>query len=195
LSVDEAWELAWRDRFGVGPDSSRRERRLARLAVRQEARADQEAVLAGDVTVIDGRVQNGFARKVQEHVDRERSAALAEAHAIQQGAADALAAAGLLFGPDAFGSGFGLDETTANPAVEQGVKPMSARAAELFPALREAIRHGVVQSSPSVKTIETWVRNDLREPIGTPVAMELRDWARGLRAEPSNGAVVAGGAG
>lgn len=181
LTLDQAWEMAWRDRFGVGPDASHRERRLGRLVVRREAREDRKAVRNGDATVIDGRVQYGFARTVKEHVDRERAAALTEAHAIQQGAADALAAAGLLFGPD----GFGPDATLVNPVLEQGVKPISARAAELLPALQEAIRVGGVRPNPSVRVIEKWVRNDLRETLGTPVAMELRDRVRDLRAVPA----------
>ncbi|HEX4811706.1 MAG TPA: hypothetical protein VFV66_03000, partial [Nonomuraea sp.] len=72
LTPAEAWRLAWIDRFGVGPDASRRERRLARLAVRRDARDDRKAVRAGDVVVVNGRVQKGFARVVREHVDRER---------------------------------------------------------------------------------------------------------------------------
>jgi hypothetical protein len=192
LTPTEAWELAWVDRFGVGPNASRRERRLARLAVRRAARDDRRAVRAGDVMIVDGRVQKGFARAVREHVDRERAAALAEAYAIQQGAADALAAAGLLFGPDGFGPGFGPDGTGANSAVEQGVKPLSPRGTELLPALQDAIRNGVVQPNPGVKTIEKWVRNDLRETLGTPVAMELRDRVRGLHAVPKTDAAVGG---
>lgn len=191
LTVDEAWELAWRDRFGVGPDASRRDRVLARLALRRAVQEDREAVKAGEVTVIDGRVRKGFARTVQQHVDHERAAAVAAAEAIQQSAVDALAAAGLLFGPDRFGP----VETVANPPVEQQVKPLTPRASELLPVLEEAIREGVVQPGASVKTIERWVRKELRETIGTPVAMELRD-AVGVPTDPvrrTNGAPVAGG--
>lgn len=189
LTAARAWHEAWVDRFGVGPDTSRHERRLARAAVRKAARDDRKAVQCGDVMVMDGRVQHGFARVLREHVDHERDAALAQAHEIVQGAQDALTAAGLLFGPDAFGPGFSPDETTSNPGGEQGEqggKPLSGRAMELLPALEEAIRHGVVASNPGVKTIEKWVRNDLREPLGTPVAMELRDRVRGLRAVPAD---------
>lgn len=176
LTDERAWHEAWVDRFGVGPNTSRRERRLARLAIRSAARNDRKAARAGDVTIIDGRVQNGFARTVREHVDRERAAALAEARAIQQGAFDAVTAAGFLFGPDAFGP----DQTGANPSDEQGVKPISGRAADLLPVLQEAIKAGVVQPNPGVKTIEKWVRNELRESCGTPVAMELRTLVQDL---------------
>lgn len=182
LTPSEAWDLAWIDRFGVGPTASRRERRLARRAVRRVARDDRLAVRKGDVTVVDGRVQKGFARVVREHVDREREAALAHAQAIQQGAHDALTAAGFLFGPAAFGP----DETGANPAGEQGVKPLSARALELLPVLQEAIRTGAVAVNPSVKAITRWVRTKLREPLGVPVAQELRDRVRGLHAVPAD---------
>jgi hypothetical protein len=190
LTAVQAWHEAWVDRFGVGPDASRRERRLARRALRAAVREDRKAVRAGDVTVVDGKVQKGFARVVREHVDRERAASLTQALAIQQGAQDALNAAALLFGPDAFGPGFGPDETGANPAGEQGSKQLSKRALELLPALDEAIQHGVVRPNPSVKAIEKWVRNDLRERIGTPDAMELRDRVRGLHAVPTDEAVT-----
>jgi hypothetical protein len=50
----------------------------------------------------------------------------------------------------------------------------------------------VVQPNPGVKTIEKWVRNDLRETLGTPVAMELRDRVRGLHAVPKTDAAVGG---
>ncbi len=185
LTPAEAWRLAWIDRFGVGPDASRRERRLARLAVRRDARDDRKAVRAGDVVVVNGRVQKGFARVVREHVDREREAAMAQALAIQQGAQDALTAAGFLFGPDSLADGFGPDGTTPNPAAEQGEKRLSPRAAELLPALREAIQQGEVKPSPSVKVITKWVREALDEPLGVPVAMELRDRVRGLYAVPA----------
>jgi hypothetical protein len=44
----------------------------------------------------------------------------------------------------------------------------------------------VVSPNPSVKAIEKWVRNDLRERIGTPDAMDLRDRVRGLYAVPTD---------
>lgn len=186
LTAAQAWHEAWIDRFGVGPDASRRERRLSRRALRKDAANDREAVREGDVTVIDGKVQRGFARAVREHVDRERAAALAQAMEIQRGAQDALNAAALLFGPDAFAPAFGPQETSANQAAEQGVPPLSGRARELLPVLDEAIRKGVVPTNPSVKAITRWVRKDLREPLGVPVAQELRDRVRGLHAVPTD---------
>ena len=181
LTPADAWQLAWIDRYGVGPDCSRRDRRLARLVVRRAVREDRKAVKTGDVTIVDGKVQKGFAALVREHVDREREDALAKALAIQQGAQDALNAAGLLFGPDVLGGGFGPDGTGANQGAEQGDKPLSQRAAEILPALQEAIQAGAVPTTPGVKTIQRWVKNALREPLGTPVAMELRDRVSGLR--------------
>lgn len=189
LAPAAAWELAWVDRYGVGPHASRRERNLARLAVRRAAREDRKAVRDGDVAVVNGKVQRGFATIVREHVDRERETAMAHALAVQQGAQDALTAAGLLFGPDVFTGGVGPEGTTPNPTgeptAEQGGKPLSARAGELLPVLREAIQTGAVAPSPSVKAITKWVRETLREPLGVPVAMELRDRVRGLRAVPA----------
>jgi hypothetical protein len=186
LNPADAWQLAWVDRYGVGPDVPRRERQLARLAVRKASREGRKAARAGNVAIVKGRVQKGFAKAVREHVDRERKAAMDQALAIQQGAQDALNAAALLFGPDAFADGFGPDGTTPNTTAEQGGKRLSARAAELLPALQEAIQQGAVKPSPSVKGITKWVREALSEPLGVPVAMELRDRVRGLYAVPAD---------
>lgn len=180
LDPATAWTLAWVDRYGVGPDVSRRERRLARRVVRRSARDGRKAVRAGDVTIVDGRVQQGFARVVRDHVDRERAAAMREANAVVEGAQDALNAAALLFGPDVFGP----HRTDANPVIEQG-KRLSGRASDLLPVLREAIETGVVAPNPSVKAIRRWVQRELGEPLGVPVAQELRNEVRGLRAVPA----------
>ena len=51
---DEAWRAAWIDRFGVGPQATRRDRRLARYIVRQQWRADRAAALRGDLMIVSG---------------------------------------------------------------------------------------------------------------------------------------------
>lgn len=53
-SPDEAWILAWRDRYGVGPDASRRDRRLAALIVRHTARAERRAARRGELAMVGG---------------------------------------------------------------------------------------------------------------------------------------------
>lgn len=53
-TADEAWRQAWVDRCGVGPEASRRDRRLARVIVRHQRKADRKAARAGDLTIIGG---------------------------------------------------------------------------------------------------------------------------------------------
>ena len=180
LTPAAAWQLAWEDRYGIGPDAGRRERRVARKVVRHTARADRRAARTGDVTIVNGRVQRGFAQAVREHIDREREAVTAQAQLVLREANDALLAAAMLYGPDVFGPG----GTEANPVPEQG-RELSGRARELLPALREAITNGDVSPNPSVKAIRRWVTTALREPLGVPVAQELRTAVRGLRAVPT----------
>jgi hypothetical protein len=178
LPVGDAWVLAWVDRFGVGPDAPRHERKLARVIVRRNAKSDREAAKTGEITIIGGRVQPGFAVDVQEYIDAERAAALAEAdaatahaHSVVQGAQDALNAAAMVFGPDAL-----------NPQVHRPeLGKLSQRATELYPALVAAHIAGELPST-SVKGLREWVRINRDEPLGVPTAMELRDALTSLRA-------------
>jgi hypothetical protein len=55
-SVEDAWAAAWVDRFGVGPDTSRRDRRLARKVVRYQAKADRAAAKDGRLSIVDGQI-------------------------------------------------------------------------------------------------------------------------------------------
>lgn len=178
LDTATSWRLAWEDRYGVGPESTRRERRLGRLIVAREARDDRKAARAGDITIVAGRVQRGFAPEVQAYVDAERAAALAAAdqatagaQELVQGAHDALISAGLLFGSDL--------RTDANTSGEQA--ELSARAAALLPDMRTAIEAGRLPANPSVSAIRSWVRAERDEPLGVPVAQELRDHVKHLR--------------
>lgn len=50
----EAWEWAWIDRYGVGPDASKRDRRLACVIVRRQMEADRKAAESGGLTIING---------------------------------------------------------------------------------------------------------------------------------------------
>jgi hypothetical protein len=54
ITVDEAWRAAWIDRYGVGPDSSRRDRTLARVIVRHQRRTDRQAAADGALTIVGG---------------------------------------------------------------------------------------------------------------------------------------------
>lgn len=51
---ETAWRAAWVDRYGVGPQATRRDRRLARLIVRHEARRDRTAANRGDLVIVSG---------------------------------------------------------------------------------------------------------------------------------------------
>lgn len=51
---DCAWRAAWIDRYGVGPESTRRDRRLARLIIRYQRRADRAAARRGDLIIVSG---------------------------------------------------------------------------------------------------------------------------------------------
>jgi len=51
---DEAWRLAWRDRYGVDPDAPRRERRLAARIIRAQSRAERRAARRGELGMVGG---------------------------------------------------------------------------------------------------------------------------------------------
>lgn len=55
-TVDAAWDAAWVDRFGVGPQASRRDRRLARRIVATQRKADSAAAKNGALTIVDGQI-------------------------------------------------------------------------------------------------------------------------------------------
>ncbi|GAA0538800.1 hypothetical protein [Saccharopolyspora thermophila] len=54
LDHPAAWEAAWIDRHGVGPAASRRDRRLAKVIVKRQAKADRKAAENGGFTIING---------------------------------------------------------------------------------------------------------------------------------------------
>ncbi|MBP2330620.1 hypothetical protein JOF56_011005 [Kibdelosporangium banguiense] len=178
IEPDTAWRLAWEDRFGVGPDSTRRDRRLARVIVRRESARDRKAARAGEITIIDGRVQRGFSTEVQAYVDAERAAAIARAdeavaHAesIVQGAQDALTAAGMVFGPAALREGTAPAGYGGYTGREQG--ELVGRPAELLTLVRAAIAAGELPQYPAVKAITRRF-----EGFGTPTAQRVRDALR-----------------
>jgi hypothetical protein len=178
LDPAAAWTLAWEDRFGVGPDSTRRERRIGRLVVKRNRKLDRERATDGGFMIVNGGVQPVFADQVRELIDAERRAAIEradrEVRAAQEAAHDVLMAAGMVFGPDALAGG-SLAPNTEDTTAEQG--GLGGRAAALLPDLRAAIAAGDVPANPSVRAITRWVK-DRGESLGVPVAQELRDAVR-----------------
>ena len=178
-----AWRLAWEERYGIGPDATRRDRRLARVVVARQAKDDRKAARAGELQVIGGRVVRDMAPAVREFIDQERAAARelvdAEreaAQAVIHGAQDVLTAAGLVFGPDALAA-----QSETLPAG----RALSPRATELLPELRAAIEAGDLAPNPSVNAIRTWIRTARGETCGVPVAQELRDTVKNLHLVPA----------
>src|SRR5690606_20230234 len=51
---EEAWAAAWIDRYGVGPEASRRERRLMRQILRRQARDERRAARRGELGAVGG---------------------------------------------------------------------------------------------------------------------------------------------
>ena len=186
-------DAAWEGRYGVGPDVPRWERKVAKEIKRREVREGKKAAKDGQITIVGGRVQRAFAPEVTAFVDAERQAAMdqidhavASAEQIVQGAADALNAAGMLFGPDAFGvfAEHGkITEQASEQATDLGEHgERSIRAAALLPHLQEAIRAEQVPPNPTVRTIIEWVRTERNETCGAPTAQELKRAVQRLHA-------------
>lgn len=55
-TVDEAWTAAWVDRYGIGPDAPRGDRRLARKVVKYRSKADREAAKSGRLAIVGGAI-------------------------------------------------------------------------------------------------------------------------------------------
>lgn len=51
---DAAWRAAWLDRYGVGPEATRRDRRLARLIMSAQWRTDRAAAKRRDLVIVSG---------------------------------------------------------------------------------------------------------------------------------------------
>jgi hypothetical protein len=54
LGVEEAWRAAWVDRYGVGPEATRRERRTARAVLARRRRMDRRAARRGELVIVGG---------------------------------------------------------------------------------------------------------------------------------------------
>jgi hypothetical protein len=74
LDAEEAWRAAWVDRYGIGPDSTRRERRTARKILARQQRADRKAAKAGHLVIADGVIVRPDVTPAEERTDAERQA-------------------------------------------------------------------------------------------------------------------------
>ncbi|MEV5711262.1 DUF2637 domain-containing protein [Actinoallomurus sp. NPDC052274] len=70
LDVEAAWRAAWVDRYGIGPDSTRRDRQTARVILARQQRADRKAAKAGHLAIVDGAI----VRPAPEPTEAERQA-------------------------------------------------------------------------------------------------------------------------
>ncbi|MFD9966174.1 hypothetical protein [Amycolatopsis sp. NPDC058986] len=169
LDHDTAWELAWVDRYGVGPESSRRDRRLARAIVRREESEDRKAAAGGELVIIGGRVQPSLAPEVRQLIDtRTVRYTLPPSLLDVPNPAPTTVTVPEVPEPEPHA------DNTETPA-EQAPVVLSARATALLPSLQAAITRGELPENPGVKRISAYVRDVLDEGLGVPVAQELRD--------------------
>lgn len=54
VDAEDAWRAAWIDRYGIGPEATRRERRTARTVLARQQRTDRKAARSGDLVIRDG---------------------------------------------------------------------------------------------------------------------------------------------
>lgn len=182
LDQDTAWFLAWVDRFGVGPESSRRDRKLGRLITRREDGEDKKAADSGELTIVAGRITRAFAAEVREILDvREQFPRYTLPGHILPLSITANPHSG---SPDV--PNFGTSEVRKSAPAESPAEPqLSARAAQLWPAVRKALAGGELTST-GVGKIRAYVRDELGESIGVPTAQELRDAAAGDQDLPTS---------
>jgi len=55
-TTEQAWQRAWVDRYGVGPEVGRGDRKIAKTIMKVQRKADQEAARAGRLRLINGTV-------------------------------------------------------------------------------------------------------------------------------------------
>lgn len=56
ITPEEAWRAAWIERYGLGPEASRRERLVARQVLKRERKAACTAADRGALTIVDGQL-------------------------------------------------------------------------------------------------------------------------------------------
>ncbi|MBX6386548.1 MAG: DUF2637 domain-containing protein [Microbispora sp.] len=91
-SIEEAWSAAWIDRYGVGPDASRRDRRLARRVLRHQSRADRAAAKDGRLSIVDGSIVRADPAPMSPAAREAGERAIAEFRAWQAGGSSPLPA-------------------------------------------------------------------------------------------------------
>ncbi|WP_345095624.1 DUF2637 domain-containing protein [Planomonospora venezuelensis] len=55
-TIGDAWTAAWIDRYGLGPDSTRRDRRIGRSIVKARLKADRVDARDGRLVIVDGSI-------------------------------------------------------------------------------------------------------------------------------------------
>jgi Protein of unknown function (DUF2637) len=75
LDVEAAWRAAWIDRYGIGPNSTRRERRTAKAILNRQERADRKRAKAGDLVIADGAIveRSALSERADDDAQRPRS--------------------------------------------------------------------------------------------------------------------------
>ncbi len=68
---EAAWRAGWTDRYGVGPNASRRDRRLARLIIRAQWDADRAAARRGDLMIVSGVILRPLPDRPATNVDSQ----------------------------------------------------------------------------------------------------------------------------
>ncbi|MGV9776598.1 DUF2637 domain-containing protein [Streptosporangium sp. NPDC003464] len=85
-SIEQAWTAAWIDRYGVGPDASRRDRKLAKSIVGYQRKADRSAAKDGRLIIIDGSIVRPCTPSPQASEEAEE--AMARLQAFSENRAD-----------------------------------------------------------------------------------------------------------
>uniref|UniRef100_UPI003F4922DC hypothetical protein n=1 Tax=Amycolatopsis sp. CA-082387 TaxID=3239918 RepID=UPI003F4922DC len=174
LDADTAWQLAWTDRFGVGPDATRRERRLAKAIVERESVEDRQGARAGELTIVGGRVQPVMASQV--------TALLSARQAFPRYTLPAQMLPLSIADTSTRTSEVPNQENPSNSgdadvlAISPGAPPtLSPRAEELLPLLRDALVTGALPAAAGVKRICAFFEAQHGEKVGVPTAQDLRD--------------------
>ncbi|MFE3454990.1 DUF2637 domain-containing protein [Nonomuraea sp. NPDC059194] len=113
-SIEDAWQQAWIDRYGVGPAATRRERRLARSIVRYQRKADRTAAKHGMVRIIDGSIVRLGAESSRSTEGEQAMASLRDFQARRPGILRSVAMRSRSIGSEAIG---GSARSDADPAV------------------------------------------------------------------------------
>ncbi|WP_436764389.1 DUF2637 domain-containing protein [Streptosporangium sp. V21-05] len=83
-SIEDAWSAAWIDRYGVGPASSRKDRKLARSIVAYERKADKAAAKDGRLVIVDGSIVRPGAPDPKASAEGEEAVARLRAFSAQR---------------------------------------------------------------------------------------------------------------